>query len=193
MKECAAAHGVSPRAVTAWRRGGDARWVRFLANRAGENIGQLEAHSLRVDMEKSTPDEEEKAATRRFKLLDMEISRAIDRGELGSIPVITKAASEAFKLLVQTRESALQWRVLNRSLITGEALREITVRYLQPLQSLLKGLPSELATQLDPTCPARASQILEDWLLSRVQPALDEAGRALDQATSAPDPRQEDA
>jgi hypothetical protein len=40
LKACAAAHGVSDRAVRNWRNGGDARWLEFKGAWAKRNIGE---------------------------------------------------------------------------------------------------------------------------------------------------------
>lgn len=186
IRECAVAFGVSDRAVRSWRRANDPRWVKFLSARAGSSLGQLEASAFRTDLETSDPPSEERAALRRFKLLEAEITRAMDRGELGSVPVITRAASDAHKLLCSCREAAEAWRIRRREMVSAAEIRELRERYLEPIYAALKYLPAEAAEQCNPGNPLQAREALVQWLQGRFEPHFNEARRAFDEATTPP-------
>ena len=175
IRECARSYGVSERSARAWRRANDGRWLKFLSARAGSSLGQLEAAALRTDLETSTPEAEERAALRRFKLIEAEITRALDRGELSSIPTITKAAADSHKLLCQCREATESWRVRSRDLIPAAEITDIQERYLHPIFSAIAALPDEIAAEANPADPSVAMLAIRGWLTTRFKPLYEAA------------------
>lgn len=184
VRECANSHKVSTRAVRDWRRANDPRWQRFLANRAGNRLGQLEAAALRVDLENSSPEDEERAALRRFRLLENEISAALDRGELISVPAITRAAADSHKLLQQTREATIAWKKARRELIPVGELRELIERYVLPIKSIIEHIPEDCADSCNPNDPQLAAAVLRQWLAGKFTEYLHELRDAIPQAKS---------
>jgi hypothetical protein len=188
IRECARSHSVSDRAVRQWRRANDPRWLKFLSARAGLQCGQLEAEALRTDLEHSTPEDEERAALRRFKLLETEISRALSRGELGSVPVITRAAGDAHKLLSMCRAATREWKVQRRELVPLEEITRLRERAIEPLVVCLKNMPAEVAAACNPTDPDHARAVLTDWLQNRLRKDFQAAQAAFaEAATPAPE------
>ena len=164
IQECAIAHHVSSRAVREWRRSHDPRWQRFLANRSGSRLGQLEAAALRVDLENSTPEDEERSALRRFRLLENEISAALDRGELISVPAITRAAADSHKLLMQTRQASIEWKQTRRELMPVSEVRDLIEKYVLPIKAIMERLPEDCADSCNPSDPSLAEEVLRAWL-----------------------------
>lgn len=184
--ECAVAHQVSARSVRDWRKGNDPRWQKFLAQRSGV-LGQLEAHCLRSDLDRpGDPVSEERAALRRFRLLESEIEKAIEGGHLGSIPTITRAAADCHKMLMQCRQAALEWNVHQKRFYPADQFNALVARYIVPIKQALQNLPQECAILCNPTDPALAGAALREWLVVRLEPLRQEAQDAIAAATKPP-------
>lgn len=187
IRECARSYGVSDRSARAWRRTNDGRWLKFLSARAGSSLGQLEAAALRTDLENSTPEAEEKAALRRFKLIEGEITKALDRGELSSIPTITKAAADSHKLLCQCREATEAWRVRSRDLIPAKEIAALREQYLYPTWTAISQLPEEIAAEANPADPSTAIVAIQNWLQTRFKKLFEAAEGAFAAVEKKPD------
>ncbi len=191
IKEAAIHFKVSDRSVREWRKVNDPRWQRFIANRG--SLGQLEACSLRTDLEKpGDPIQEEKSALRRFRMMESEIEKALDCGQLGSIPTISRAASDCHKLLMQTRQAAMDWNVQMKKYIPAAEVTALLCRYVTPLKQVLNNLPHECAILCNPSDPSLAGAALREWLEGRFNVLLDEAQDAIGDAVSPHQSREEE-
>jgi hypothetical protein len=180
IKSCAVNHGVSERAVRSWRLNDDPRWRAWLAKsaRAGE---QLECFSDAANIP-SDPSTEAEAARVRFALLSRLVDQATTRGEVAGLPVLLKSAQECQRLLAGCRDAENAWLVQRRELIPRSDFMEIKTRYLEPLMTVLKAQPSEVAAECNPDDPEKAAEALRDWLQTRFKRHFKDAVAGVDRA-----------
>jgi hypothetical protein len=185
VQRCALKHEVSPRAVRNWRARNDERWIDFLKSQAAPDLTPLEAVALRADLESSSPEEEERSATRRYLLLQRDLDTAIERGQLSAASPLARAASDAHKFLTQVRSARLEYEVARGALIPAREVAALRTRVLQPLHQVMANMPAEAGPRCNSFDADFAIRALQEWLADRFTPQLDEAMRAID-AVSAP-------
>lgn len=173
IKNCAAHHGITERAVRTWRLKDDPRWKAWLA-RSARSATQLDAFAVAGDIP-TDPASEAEAARRRFVLLTKMVDEATARGEVAGLAVLIRSAQEAQRLLAACRTAESEWRERSRLLIPAADWLEFKERLLEPLFLLLKNMPSEACLAANPDRPDLAQQALSDWLTSRLRPHMDDA------------------
>ena len=182
IKNCAVHHGVSERAVRAWRVNSDPRWREWQTRQARSGC-QLETF-LGHDATASTPESEAENARVRFLALQRLCDQATAQGNIAGLPVLLKSAEAAQKLLRECRTAADEWRVRRRELIAGETLRELIGGYLLPVRTMIQQLPLETAVLIDPVAPGRVTEILSEWIQNRLAGLIAEAQDAITAATT---------
>lgn len=184
IKNCAAHHGITERAVRQWRLRDDPRWKAWLA-RSARSATQLDAFAVAGDIP-TDPASESEAARRRFVLLTKMVDEATARGEVAGLALLIRSAQEAQRLLAACRTAESEWKERSRILIPASEWREFKARILEPLWLVLKNMPAEACLAANPERPDLAQAALAEWLTSRLRPHLEDAFSALDAAAPPP-------
>jgi hypothetical protein len=169
IKECAAAHGVSARAVRAWRENEDGRWTSFLRLRAASPLSQIE---LPAGEANSTPADEEAGANRRFMALQKLADSEIAQGRIGTVPPLLKAASEAQKLLDSCRAARMRWDIARGEMFSRSDMRKIR-SLLDQLKAVIANMPAELGPKACSFDPQFGIEVCENWVRYRYSPAVE--------------------
>jgi hypothetical protein len=186
IKNCATAHGVTERAVRAWRTKDDPRWRAWLARSARLTVEQLDAFAS-AGGQATTPEDETEAARRRFIALSKMVDEATARGEVAGLPVLLRSAQESQRLLQGCRAAEAEWRLLQKKSVPVSEVREFKERFLFPLFEVWRQLPQEVAAEANPSDPHLAAEALRRWLQARLRPAAEVAMAEIDK-TSTPSP-----
>jgi hypothetical protein len=186
IKNCATAHGVTERAVRAWRTKDDPRWRAWLARSARVTAEQLDAFAS-AGGQATTPEDETEAARRRFIALSKMVDEATARGEVTGLPVLIRSAQESQRLLQGCRAAEAEWRLLQKKSVPVFEVRALQEQFISPLLETWRRMPMEAAVEANPEAPEKAAEALQRWLQTRLRPAVD-AALAEIQKTSMPSP-----
>jgi hypothetical protein len=184
IKNCAAHHGITERAVRTWRLKDDPRWKAWLA-RSARSATQLDAFAVAGDIP-TDPASEAEAARRRFVLLTKMVDEATARGEVAGLAVLIRSAQEAQRLLAACRSAESEWRERSRLLIPASEWVRFREEILEPLFLVMKNMPSEACMAANPESPDVAQQALNDWLTNRLRPHMVDVFSSIDAAVQPP-------
>lgn len=81
------------------------------------------------------------------------------------LPKLRKSFDEA-------RREREAWEVEQRIVVTLPEFQAFQSKFLTPLAELLKGIPMEVASSVNPDNPAFARQQLRDWLRDKAEPRI---------------------
>lgn len=81
----------------------------------------------------------------------------------------------------KARREREAWEVAQRIIVTLPEFQAFQHEFLTPLAELLRGIPVELPSAVNPENPSFARQQLRDWLIEKVNPRIEEMMRAADE------------
>lgn len=73
---------------------------------------------------------------------------------------------------VKARVDRERWELEQRRLVTMSEFERFSSEFILPLAEMLKNLPSELASMVNPDNPAFARSQIADWLRTKAQPQI---------------------
>lgn len=180
VKACAAEHGVSERAIRAWRRNADPRWSAFLHSRARDSAlpGIPTAGIEEAANKLLNPAEEEQAAARRLAAVQALIDGALASKDSVTLPGLLRAGVEASKMLREARNSRQAWDLSSGRLVPRSEVEELRRRFIEPLGNVIRNMPAEVGPKANSFDPAFGIRVCEEWLRHRFTPALERAKEA---------------
>lgn len=85
----------------------------------------------------------------------------------------------------KARRERETWEVQQRIVVTLPEFQAFQHQFLNPLAEILRGIPTELPSTVNPDNPAFARQQLRDWLVEKVNPRIEEMLRAANEVRPA--------
>lgn len=95
------------------------------------------------------------------------LAPAIDVVYAKQLPVLRENYDKA-------RRERETWEVQQRIVVTLPEFQAFQHQFLNPLAEILRGIPTELPSTVNPDNPAFARQQLRDWLVEKVNPRIEE-------------------
>lgn len=125
----------------------------------------------RPDSELSEPELVLKA-TREMWQWSFDEWRATYRIDVGSALAHMAATLKCREAYERALEKYTAWEIEQRRLIPGEEFTAFRAEFVIPLSNALRGIPQELATEVNPSNPGHARAVLDDFLLNRLSPLI---------------------
>ncbi len=85
---------------------------------------------------------------------------------------LARAEIECLKSYHLAKSAREKDEIASRSVYPASVIEEIRRKYITTLGSLLQNMPREVGPKILPFDPAYAVEVLEDWLIQRINPAL---------------------
>jgi len=73
----------------------------------------------------------------------------------------------------KAQDKRVAWEIQQRNLVTLAEFQQFHTAFIQPISELLKSLPYELASLVNPENPAFAREQFNHWLRDKAQPQID--------------------
>lgn len=98
--------------------------------------------------------------------------QATYRLDVGAALSHMAAALKSREAYEKALEKLTAWQIEQRRLIPGEEFTAFRAEFVIPLSNALRGIPQELATEVNPSNPGHARAVLDDFLLNRLSPLI---------------------
>ena len=94
--------------------------------------------------------------------------------------MLLKSAQECQRLLAGCRDAEAGWLERKKELIPRAEVLDWQRRFVEPLVSVIKMMPGEICSEVNPADPDHAAEVLERWMLSRFKIHYHDAIDAVD-------------